>query len=354
MPYINDVTATFPKYYYSQKEIAETLQRILNQDKKNKYINQIFNNSKVEGRHTALPLEEYGNIKSFKVKNDHWIKEALDLSTQSIHSLLEKTQIDLNDIKFLVSNTITGVSVPSLDAKIMNKIPFSQDIKRVPLFGYGCLAGAAGINLVNDLLKGNPKAAAILFSVELCTLTFQLDDHSMESIVSAGLFGDGSAAVLMVGDEHPLAKKSPFKIVDTLSSFFPNSESAMGWDMVDTGFKIVLGKNVPELSAAKLPHQIDKILERNSLERQHINYYLAHPGGPKVMWAIEETLGLKNNEFKTAWDGLKKYGNLSSVSVLLTLKKQLESLPPINSHGLMFAMGPAFCSEIGLLQCLKD
>lgn len=353
MPYIHSVSCSLPPHYYDQETLIATLKSFWEK----KYFNpgrmeEFQRHVGVGGRHLALELEDYKKFTSFSEKNDAWIRVALDVAENAVSKLLKNAEMGPEEIHFLSSNTITGIAVPSLDARLMNRIPFSPRTKRLPLLGLGCLAGVAGINRVADYLKGHPKEAAIFFSVELCSLTFQFEDLSIANIISTGLFGDGGAAVLMLGDDHPKASEAPFKWLASQSVFFPNTERVMGWDMVDTGFKIVLSKDVPEFSSKNVPHELDLFLKELHLTPQDLNFYLIHPGGPKVLQGLEKALNLQPDDLRYTWQGLKDYGNMSSVSVLFVLQEYMRNLPPKDSLGLMLSLGPAFCAELGLVKCM--
>ena len=290
----------------------------------------------------------------------------------------------MKKIQMLMSTTVTGLSVPSLEARLMNRIPFASDLKRIPLFGLGCLAGTAGIARVCDYLKGHPNDAAILLSVELCSLTLQVEDVSIANIISSGLFGDGAAAVLIVGDKHPfvfeenynsnIGKNNPkiFEdskslkikhsecskpwVLKSRSIFFPESEEVMGWDLTDSGLKIVLGQGVPGYAAQLRPH-ILRFLSESGLSLKDITFWLTHPGGPKVIDTIESSLELAPKTLDNIRNLLRDIGNLSSTSILVLLdeclknsSKQISQRSDELVYGLMLSMGPAFSAELVLLK----
>lgn len=351
MSYLIDIETAFPKNYYEQDELIASMKKLwetkfFNPDR----IEQFHRNVLVGGRHLALPLERYNELKSFEEKNNAWLEVASDLAYESTKNLLERFNLKASDISLLASTTITGIAVPSLEARLMNRLPFKNSTKRMPLFGLGCLAGAAGLNRVFDYLEGHPSEAAIFISVELCSLTLQPDDFSVANLVSTGLFGDGGAAVLMVGRDHPLAKSAKMKWKGGLSRFFPDSERVMGWDIVDTGFKIVLNKNVPEITLRELPSMTSDFLSEYRATTSDLNFFMAHPGGPKVLEAMETALGLTKGGLEVSWDSLKRFGNMSSTSVLFITKETIKAPRPKGSLGLMAAMGPAFCAELGLYE----
>ena len=246
--------------------------------------------------------------------------------------------------------TVTGVAVPSIDARIAARIGLRPDVKRVPLFGLGCLAGAAGIARVHDFLRGAPGAVAVLVAVELCSLTVQRGDPSAANMVASGLFGDGAAAVVAVGADHPLASAGP-RVVDSVSHLYPDTERAMGWDVGSTGLKIVLGVEVPELVVKYLADDVAALLAPYGLFVDDIARWVCHPGGPKVIEAIESTLGLTHHDLAVTWNSLERIGNLSSASVLHVLQDTLRERPgQPGDWGILMAMGPGFCAELVLLR----
>jgi alkylresorcinol/alkylpyrone synthase len=350
MPYIHSVqTALAPHYYDQEQLIARLLAHWGNRFYNPQRIVDFQRNVLVGGRHLALTMEEYERAEGFGAHNDAWIEVAVPMAERAVATLLDEAGLAAADIDMLTTTTVTGIAVPSLEARLMNRLPFRRDTKRMPLFGLGCLAGAAGINRVADYLVGHPDQAAILISVELCSLTIQKEDLSVANIIASGLFGDGGAAVLLVGDEHPLAASAPLEVFGRRSAFFPDTERVMGWDVVDSGFKVVLANNVASLVASELPGELDDVLQSEGLDERP-TFFVGHPGGPKVLHAAAEALGLDDTAFKKSWDSLARYGNMSSTSVLFVLRDVLDDLPEPGALGLIFAFGPAFCAELGLLR----
>ncbi len=271
MPYIHSVTCKFPDNYYSQEELLEGIKKRWDKKFHNfERIEAFYQSVLVGGRHMALPIERYNEDLTFKHKNNAWIEVSTKLATSAITELLDSANISAKEISLLMSTTVTGISVPSIEARVMNNISFDTQTKRLPIFGLGCLAGAAGINRACDYLKGHPKEAAVFFSVELCSLTVILEDLSIPNIISTGLFGDGCAAVLLVGDQHPLAKESPLEFKYSQSAFFENTERIMGWDVGDNGFKVVLSNQVPEIVFKHFPNEFNKLLKTCDLQKEDI------------------------------------------------------------------------------------
>jgi alkylresorcinol/alkylpyrone synthase len=350
--HIVSAASAFPAHYYRQEEITAAMQKLwASRPSSFERLESFHQNMQIRGRYLALPLEEYLNPSGFQERNQAWIEIALELGEKAICDLLEQVQIGAEEISQIAFTTITGIAAPSIDARLMNRIPFSPYLKRMPLFGFGCMGGASGIARLTDYLAGHPDEAAVLLSVELCSLTIQHNDLSAENMVSTGLFGDGAAAVLMVGDQHPLARKNQPRVIATRSVFFPETEYIMGWEMLDTGFKVVLSSDVVELVHTALSPAIDAFLRENGLETDQIDQWLVHPGGPKVIEAIEAGLDLKAGALDRSRESLASAGNLSSAAVLVMLEKTLKEKPPaLGTHGLLMAMGPAFNAELILLE----
>ncbi|MBC7537688.1 MAG: type III polyketide synthase [Bacteriovorax sp.] len=349
MSFIIKAITSCPEILVQQKEMQNLLTTVW--PLQSSFIEQFTDSSGVESRHLTLPLNYYRDLEDMGKRNIIWKAEALRLQSDNIKKLLDVTKIDIADIGLIASATTTGLAVPSLEALIMNQFPFSPNTKRLPIFGLGCLAGVAGVNRVNDYLLGHPEKAAILMVTELCSLTFHFDDESIGNIISTSLFGDGSGAVLMVGKNHPLAGTSNFEILSTESIFYPDTERMMGWDMIENGFQILQSNEIPKLVKEHVGHNIDKFLSNNFLTRNDICYFIAHPGGPKVLEALCETLNQDKDKFALSWESLKTRGNTSAASVLHVLEQTIDKadIAP-NSLGLMMAFGPAFCLEISLIK----
>ncbi len=352
MPTIRAVTHAFPDHYYAQEVLLGALREHWTKAHSNlDRLERIHHSVGVKGRHLALPIGEYEGLQGFEAKNRAWIRSALDLGETVLCRLFETLEMEPVDVSQIIFTTVTGIAVPSVDARLMNRIPFSPNLKRVPMFGLGCVAGAAGIARLADYLQGHPDEAAILLSIELCSLTIQPDDYSIANIISSGLFGDGAAAVLMVGNDHPQAAAGLPRIIDSRSIFFPNTEQVMGWDVGESGLKIVLSADVAELAEVHLRPGLDAFLGEHGLSIGDIEHWIVHPGGPKVIQALETGLGLSEHALDLSRESLAEVGNISSTSVLLILEETLSRFrPEPGAYGLLMAMGPAFCAELVLLQ----
>jgi alkylresorcinol/alkylpyrone synthase len=351
-PTVCGTATALPPHRYGQRELAEIARQMLpERDVEPRVLERFFRRVGVEQRFLSLPAHEYASLGGLKRRNDAWLATALPLAETAVSEALEDAGIGADDVGAFFSTTITGIAVPSIEARLMNRLPFRSSLKRVPMFGLGCLAGAAGVARAADYLRAYPDEAAILLSVELCSLTVQRDDASVANLISTGLFGDGAAAVVLAGARHRAARKPGPRVVDSLSHTFPSTERVMGWDVVDGGFKIVLSPDVPTIAREGLAGLVDTLLAQNELTRSDIDSWVVHPGGPAVMAAMSEGLSLPEGALQHTRRSLAEVGNLSSASVLFLLDQFRKFVRPARySYGMMIAMGPAFSAEAVLLQ----
>jgi alkylresorcinol/alkylpyrone synthase len=307
----------------------------------------------VRTRHLALPLEDYAAMRGFGAANDTFIRVGTDLAVRAVTGALDAAGVLPGEVDLVMACSVTGVAAPGLDARLVPLLGLRPDVKRVPVFGLGCVAGAAGVARVHDYLRGDPDGVAVLLTVELCSLTVQPDDDSMPNLVASGLFGDGAAAVVMVGERRAaaLGRSDAVQVAATRSRFYPDTERVMGWDIGASGFRIVLAATVADIVEEHLGEDVRAFLEASDLKISDIARWVAHPGGPKVLNAVQRALGLPDGALGLTWRSLAEVGNLSSASVLHVLAASLAQPPPPSGEpGLMLAMGPGFCAELVLLR----
>ena len=343
------VGSAFPKNYYRQEVIREALKsRWTGKLEKPQLLDRLHASVGVEGRHLALPIPAYEELTTWGRANNAWIEVAQELGKQSLCHALNDAGMATNDLGAIFFVSVTGIASPSIEGRLINRMGLPPTIKRIPIFGLGCVAGAAGIARAADYVRAFPDQAAALVSVELCSLTWRPDDLSTANLISTGLFGDGAAAVIVGGKDK--VDRGP-RVLATRSVFYPDTEDVMGWDISEKGFRIVLSRSVPDMVHEHLAADIDQFLADLNLSRKDIGTWIMHTGGPKVLQATQQALDLPPNALEASWQCLAKVGNLSSASVLLVLQDFMHNRRPApGTHSILAAMGPGFCSEVVLLE----
>lgn len=350
------VRGALTDHRYPQAEITSAFaDTILDGDVSRAVVERLHGNAGVDYRHLALPLERYGTLADFGEANDVFIDTGVELGARAVTEALKSVGLTPQDVDVIISATVTGLAVPTLEARVAALTGMRPDVVRVPLVGLGCVAGAAGVARLHDYLLGHPDAVAVLMAVELCSLTLQKADTSMPNLVASGLFGDGAAAVVAVGSQRAarmaLDDGPQPEVLASRSRLYPDSERAMGWDVGATGLKIVLDAQVPQLVETYVGGDVEAFVRDHGLTREDIEWWVAHPGGPKVLEALQSALEVEREALQVTWDSLRQIGNLSSASVLHVLADTLRERPPRpGSYGIMLAMGPGFCSELVLLR----
>jgi alkylresorcinol/alkylpyrone synthase len=346
---ILSASSAFPAQYYPQTELRETLKAFWGARLENpRMLDRLWANAGVDGRFLARPLADYYSLRTFGKTNDAWIEAAEELGSSAVCRALAAAGRDISEVGALIFVSITGISSPSIDARLINRMGLPRNLRRIPIFGLGCVGGAAGIARAADAIRGYPEQIAVLLSVELCSLTMQLDDLSIANQISMALFADGAAAVVIGGDRVEGAGP---QIIGTRSSFYPDTLDTMGWAISEHGFRIVLSPEVPNVIRDNLGRDVDVFLGSHGLSRGDIGCWILHTGGPKILQATQEALEIPESAVAASWEMLRKTGNLSSASVLLVLEETMaHRRPPEGTWSILAAMGPGFCSELVLLR----
>ncbi|OBB82455.1 stilbene synthase [Mycobacterium colombiense] len=343
-PTIAGVAVKFPPTRYTQSEAIQALTDLAGPD-----FQRFARSSGVAFRNTALRLPRYRELSGLTGANDAYLEVALDLGEQALLAALDQAKVKPSELDIVFSTTVTGLAVPTLEARLATRVGLRPDVKRVPLFGLGCVAGAAGVARMHDYLRAFPVQTAALLAVELCSLTVQRQDKSVANLVATSLFGDGAAAVITEGAHRAGREHTGPRVVATRSRIYPDTEEVMGWKIGGDGFRIVLSADVATIADKYLGDDVREFLADHGLTPRDVQTWVCHPGGPRVIETVESVLDLPEDALDHTRTSLRENGNLSSVSVLDVLAANMADPPAPGSIGLMIAMGPAFRSELVLL-----
>lgn len=349
-----------PPYRISQEKTGEFIKELFqNSFHEIERLLKVFENGQIKERYFSVPLEWFREDHTFAEKNDIFIEKAVQFGISAIKDCLENPiflpePIPYEDIDAIFYISSSGVSTPSIEAKIMNQLPFKKTCKRIPIWGLGCAGGASGLSRAFEYCKAFPKAKVLVLSVELCSLTFQKNDHSKSNLVGTSLFADGVACALLAGPEADLLLKNSDlalpKIVATQSMLMPDSEDVMGWSIENEGFFVIFSKDIPSIIRTWVQENVQKFLAEEQVTMRDIKHFVAHPGGKKVLDAYVETFGITKEKINNSLEILTNYGNMSSATILYVLKKFLENETEKGDLGLAAAVGPGFSSELLLLR----
>jgi len=308
----------------------------------------VFDHARIDTRRLMRPLDWYRQPPTPRERNRVYLEEGLELLGRATQCCLERATCAPEQIDHVIAVSSTGHATPSLDARLINLLGLRRDATRLPIWGLGCAAGAAGLARAFDHCRAHPRTRVLLVALETCSLTFMAGDLSRKNLVGTALFSDGAAAVLIAGADT--AGTGP-RLLATRSHLFPQSERIMGWEFDDAGMQLLLSPRLPAMVKAELPALVDGFLESRGLGRSDLAHYLTHPGGAKVVDAYREALGLAGGELDLTEEVLREYGNVSSVSVLAVLERWLASERATRpGYGLLSAFGPGFSAEQVLLE----
>lgn len=313
----------------------------------------IFENTLIRKRHFCVPVEWFSSSKSFEEKNNLYLENALRLSEQAIENCLQKAQVSISEIDYLLFVSTTGLSTPTIDARLIDRLPFRKTVRRLPLWGLGCAGGASSLSWAKTIAEADSSATILIVVTELCGLTFVRSDMSKAALISSALFADGSAAVLVQGSDAKLPRNETLpKLLSTQTSTMPNSLNVMGWRFNEQGFNVILSQNVPDIVESFLKEELLKFLKNNNLETENVRHFITHPGGAKVLEAYKSAFELSDEHLRIAYQVLSEYGNMSAATVLFILERFMENLKTTqaNALGLLVALGPGFSAEMLLLE----
>jgi alkylresorcinol/alkylpyrone synthase len=342
------IGTALPSNVHTQAEVTQMLApRLAPTAGSRAVLERIHQATGIQQRHFALPINDYALLEDFTQSNTLFVEHALALAVQATRQALDDAGVSVDEVDHLFFTTVTGIGAPSLDVMLAAEMGFRKDIRRIPSFGLGCVAGAAGLARVNDYLAGHPTAVALVVSVELCSLTVQWDDRSMANFVGTGIFGDGAASVVLVGEGHSLATDA-IEVSATRSALYPQTEDMIGWKIGASGLSLMLEAGVPEAIEQHFAADVDELLSSQNLTRSDVDVWLAHPGGPRILEAFTESLHLPPEALASSWEIMAQAGNMSSAAVLHVLAA--ERSQPVGTRGLLFALGPGMSAELVLLE----
>ena len=345
---ITSVAKQLPQYTRETKDILPYVELWLagKEERFRRKVLKIFENAAVDRRYSIMDAAEVFLKTSFEEKNNIYTQECVKIAEQSLTKALEKAKLKPKDIDYIITVSCTGIMIPSLDAHLINRLGMKQDIVRLPVTEMGCAAGVSGILYAKNFLKANPNKRAAVIAVESPTATFQLDDYSMVNIVSAAIFGDGCASVILSSHEN---ENGP-EILDEAMYHFFDAEHMMGFKLKNSGLQMVLDQSVPQTIADHFPKIIHPFLEQNNLTIEHINHLVFHPGGKKIVQTVEDLFGDLGKSIDDTKEVLRLYGNMSSATVLYVLERFMDKNIPRGDKGLMLSFGPGFSAQRILLE----
>lgn len=314
----------------------------------------VFANAKIAERRVCMPLDWYLAEHGFAEKNALYVEHAVRLAAEATQKALAAAGLAPADVDHVLFVSSTGIATPSVDALLANELGFRPDVRRTPVWGLGCAGGAAGVARARDFARADPSARILLVALELCSLTFQRDDHSTRNLIAAALFGDGAAAAIVVGADAPGAPAGApraLSILASSSTLWPGTGDIMGWGVGETGLSIVLSRDLPAFVRREVRPSLLPFLEREGLALSDIAHMVAHPGGVKVLDAWGEALDLPATAFRHARAVLHECGNMSSPSCLFVLERfQAAGEIGAGENALLSALGPGFSVEYVLLR----
>ncbi|GKV67081.1 MULTISPECIES: type III polyketide synthase [unclassified Sporosarcina] len=357
MPTIHSVSTVSPPVEIRQEDAMSFARSLFSDSFKDiDRLLKVFRNGEIETRQVCMPIEWYAEPHDFETKNDLYIKHAVELSKQAVEQCLNDTStlerpVDPAEIDAIFFISSSGIATPSIDARLINQLPFRHDVKRIPIWGLGCAGGAAGMSRAFDYCKAYPESNVLVIAAELCSLTFQRDDVSKSNLVGVSLFSDGVACALVSGKQSTIKNTRPMPVIRATSSrFMPGSEEVMGWDIKNDGLHVVFSKSIPTVITSWLGPFVHQFVEDQELSMDDVEHFVAHPGGKKVLLAYEKALSMETDQTAISKKVLQQHGNMSSPTVLFVLKEFIDQQPAAGEYGLMAALGPGFCGELLLLE----
>ena len=345
-PRVLSVAGAVPPYRIGQAEVKEFARGMFGEVYRDiERLTPVFDNVHVENRHFCVPLEWFETDHTFPEKNKLYVEHALDLSEKAARRAMDRAGVEPAEVGAIFFFSTTGIATPSLDSRLIFSLGLSEHVRRIPIWGLGCSAGAATLARASEYARLYPDQKVLMVGVELSGLTFQRGDRSKSNLISTSLFADGAAAVVLGAGEGP-------EILGSRSTTWPDTEQVMGWDLIETGLKVQLSRSVPDIVRTKLRDDLRGACGSLDVSFETLKHFVLHPGGAKVLDAFEDVLGIERGGLAFSRGVLRDYGNMSSVTVLFILERFLQSgeFEP-GDPGVLSAMGPGFSAEHVLFRC---
>ncbi|MFD1032198.1 type III polyketide synthase [Metaplanococcus flavidus] len=346
MSVIRKVVTENAPYHVDQNEIVQVVRNLFGDHFDDiERLLRVFGNGQIEGRYFAAPLEWFEEERGLEEKNKLYIEQAVSMGSRAVDRCLKETATHKDEVDAFIFVSSSGMSTPTIDARIMNELRMPPHIKRLPIWGLGCAGGAAGLSRAHDYCKAYPEAKVLVLCLELCSLTFQRSDISKSNLIGTSLFSDGSACALVTGEDAD-GDDTGFFVHETQSTLMADSEDVMGWDVKDEGLHVIFSRDIPRIIESWLKPNLDQFLRKLDKKTEDIKHFIAHPGGKKVLAAYEKSLAMGSEETEIPRNVLRDFGNMSSPTVLYVLKEFMEQQPNEGEQGLLTALGPGFSSEM--------
>ncbi|MBT8209956.1 MAG: type III polyketide synthase [Eudoraea sp.] len=347
-PIIVTVAKQLPDYSRTTEEILPAVSIWLDgqEERFRRKVIKIFEGAGVDKRYGIMDMHEVFTATSFEEKNTLYAREMKKLGTKVLTKALGNANWSPEELDIIITVSCTGIMIPSLDAYLINELGLRQDIIRLPVTEMGCAAGVSGIIYATQFLRANPGKKAAIIAVESPTATFQLNDFSMANMVSAAIFGDGAACVLMEASDKP---KGP-RVIGEEMYHFRDATHLMGFDLTNSGLKMILDAAVPETIAAHFPDIVNPFLKKYGSGIEQVNHLIFHPGGRKIVQTVESLFGKLGKNIDDTKETLRLYGNMSSVTVLYVLERFLNKDIKPGEQGLILSFGPGFSAQRVLLE----
>jgi len=359
-PRLESIATALPPHRYPQSAIkaAAAAMFLPAMDEVDHRLLSVFDTAGIETRHFCMPLEWYASEREFAESNRSYIESAIELAGRAALDALEQAGLGPADVDHFVYVSTTGLATPSIDARLMNRLPFRSDLRRTPIWGLGCAGGAAGLARAAELAQGSPGSRVLLVALELCSLTFQRGDLDRRNLVAASLFSDGAAAAVITGSDArpaPGRLRPPVALRAARSTLWPDTLDVMGWDIDGHGLHVIFSRDIPTIVRERVRPNLESFLAESALELDGLHHLLAHPGGPRVLAAYAEALGWDPCRFRHSREVLANCGNMSSPTCLFVLERAWRAGDlRAGEPAVVTALGPGFASESVLLESLPD